>query len=403
MSTTTANMGLTVPALDGDPGVWDTALNASLALLDLHDHTAGKGVKVPSAGININADLTFAGYSLTNLRAAVYTAQASFATAKATYVIGDDLYYRDGSSNQIRLTASGGINIATTGGFTGDYIASGAAAYYDDANETYRFLKAAPAPNNWSRVACGSVDLYEYGSGILTRVRLSSPAALGASYEVTFPAALPGSTLLTQVSSAGVMTWSNTIANAVTMSASLDVGTTLGVTGAATLSSTLGVTGLITATAGLTAAANQHVTVSGTGRFKHGLIERTINAGGGMGSEGSWSASSGGFAISHAVGTGLLLVAIPLAVGERVQTWKFAYYGNGVQDILYGIKTITLAGVATDILASTTISAPGASWATATHAVTHTALSENSVVMWFSSSAGANIRIGTITYSVDYP
>jgi hypothetical protein len=52
--------------------------------------------------------------------------------------------------------------------------------------------------------------------------------------------------------------------------------------GASTFNSTLGVTGLITATGGMTAAAlitanagmtagaNQHVTVSGTGRFKHG-------------------------------------------------------------------------------------------------------------------------------------
>lgn len=40
--------------------------------------------------------------------------------------------------------------------------------------------------------------------------------------------------------------------------------------GAHTIDSTLGVTGLITATAGLVAAVNQHVAVSGTGRFKHG-------------------------------------------------------------------------------------------------------------------------------------
>lgn len=40
--------------------------------------------------------------------------------------------------------------------------------------------------------------------------------------------------------------------------------------GTATFSSTLGVTGLITATGGITCAANTHVTVSGTGLYKHG-------------------------------------------------------------------------------------------------------------------------------------
>lgn len=37
-----------------------------------------------------------------------------------------------------------------------------------------------------------------------------------------------------------------------------------------TVGGTLGVTGLITATAGLTAGANQHIAASGTGLFKHG-------------------------------------------------------------------------------------------------------------------------------------
>jgi hypothetical protein len=42
------------------------------------------------------------------------------------------------------------------------------------------------------------------------------------------------------------------------------------VTGNETVGGTLDVTGLITASAGATAAANQHVTVSGAGKFKHG-------------------------------------------------------------------------------------------------------------------------------------
>lgn len=49
------------------------------------------------------------------------------------------------------------------------------------------------------------------------------------------------------------------------------VGGTLGVTGASTLAA-ITASGLITANAGVTAAANQHFTVSGTGRYKHGTI-----------------------------------------------------------------------------------------------------------------------------------
>ncbi len=36
MATTTPNMSLLKPAIDGDSGTWDTSLNASIDLLDLH-------------------------------------------------------------------------------------------------------------------------------------------------------------------------------------------------------------------------------------------------------------------------------------------------------------------------------------------------------------------------------
>lgn len=49
-------------------------------------------------------------------------------------------------------------------------------------------------------------------------------------------------------------------------------------TGNHTFGGTVGVTGLITASGGLTAAANQHVTVSGSGRFKYGDEELNIAA-----------------------------------------------------------------------------------------------------------------------------
>lgn len=60
---------------------------------------------------------------------------------------------------------------------------------------------------------------------------------------------------------------------------SLDVTGDMTVGGNETVGGTLGVTGLITAHAGVTCDANQHVTVSGTGKVKHGLRTQVIRTG----------------------------------------------------------------------------------------------------------------------------
>ncbi len=373
MSTTTTNMGLTVPTLDGDPGVWDSGLNASLALIDLHDHSTGKGVKVTPTGLNINADLTFAGYSATNLRAAVFTAQASFATALAIYVKTNDLYFRDGASNEVRLTASGALNIATTGGIAGDYIAASAQVYYDDANKTYRFLEAAP-PNNWSYIACGGADLYQQGLGITNRVRLSSPNALAASYECVFPAALPADTSLLQITSAGVMTFTNTISKPVAMT------------------STLSVTGLITATGGLTAAANQNITVSGTGEFKHDTKYRPCSAVSGTGS----GATVGDGKITSS-GACTWWVPMVLEVGERLTQVDVALDGDGVAT--YAIDVLLVAAnMTTTSLGATSGTTPNATPSIIQMAsVTDTTIATRQTVVVKVTFNAANGVLGSVT------
>src|ERR1700684_4336213 len=70
MATTsiTPNMNLVVPTVgpDGDPGPdWANNLNADLAILDQHNHSAGQGVQINPDGLNINADLPFNGNNLT--------------------------------------------------------------------------------------------------------------------------------------------------------------------------------------------------------------------------------------------------------------------------------------------------------------------------------------------------
>lgn len=384
MTTTTPYMSLVLPDLGASPGVWDNLGNAAWTILDGHTHAAGSGVLIRPNAIGINADLTFAGFSLTNLRAAVFTAQSAFATALSLYVKGNDLYYRDGASNEIRFSASGAINIATTGGITGDYISANAAVYYDAAAKTYRFLSAAPLPNIWQYVATGGVDLYEQGSGILTRVRLSSPGTLAASYEVVYPAALPADTALMQITSAGVMTFTNTIAEAVAMVKSLTVGTTLGVTG------------LITATAGLTAAANQHVTVSGTGDFKHG--SQVLNVSPYAGADAGTTTVGVGYVVSNAIG--IRYIPIPLKAGDRVTDAQYSIYGDGAVDVTIEIVQYTGANVRT-VLGTVTKNNEAAAWTTYSLAVTDTTLSSNDqlVLEWTYSATNARLGGCSVTFT----
>jgi hypothetical protein len=296
---TTDYMSLVLPTEDGSSDTWDQLLNAALEVVDAHDHSTGKGVTVKSAGIEINADLPLGGYALTGGKALDFTAVAaatvsSYACALFANSADNELYWRTSGGTNVQLTSGTSLNAALLGGFTGDYGAGDEEANYASGTGIYNFLQAATTRG---KIDCSDIRLFQASAGISNAVTVKSPAALAASYTITMPGAAPASTSLVQMSSAGTLTASPsgavattgtvatgalTVTGAATVSTTLGVtgaatlSSTLGVTGAATLSSTLGVTGLITATAGLTAAANQHVTVSGTGRFKHGSMTMVI-------------------------------------------------------------------------------------------------------------------------------
>lgn len=377
MPTTSANMGLSIPTLNSDPGTWDTSLNASLALIDVHDHSSGRGVRIPTSGLGINADLTFAGFAATNLKAVAFATQTAYTTNNSLWVktSDTDLYFRRGGVDN-RLTVGGVLNVALVGGFTGDYSAAAAAAYYDDAAQAYRFLEAAPSPNSWSYVKAGGFDLYEHASGIANHVQLRSPAALAATYAVTFPAALPGSTLLVQVSSAGALTFSNTVASAATFS------------------------GLITASAGVTAAANQHVTVSGTGEYKHGDVVLNIPANAATGLSNCAYVSGTG-SITFSAGGGMTF-AIPLKQGDRIKTITYSRSGDGVADITNAqVSHWTNAGVLMAI-GTTSETNPGAR-ADTTINVTDTTLAAGDTLLFELAANAANILIYNLRVTYDRP
>ncbi len=323
---TLPNMGLTLPTQGiAGAGVWDDALDANATLTDAHDHSPGKGAPVKTNGISINADLTFASlYAPINLHRITFASIVALSSSnKSLFVnaVDSELYWRSNAGTNVKLTSGSALNVAAfVGGIGGDYAATGALVDYDDATDTYRFRQElASAVRQFAKVRLADIQLVEYDpSGDATvpanAVTIKSPDALAGSYTVTLPAAAPGSTLLVQMDSAGTLSASNTVANAVTLSATL--------TAAAVTAS-----GLVTANAGVTAGANQHVTVSGTGEYKHGARTLLINAAEGqtgtnagtaptytpVTTEGRWS-----------FGTSVLPLNYPirLIAGDRITGWK---------------------------------------------------------------------------------
>lgn len=256
----TANMLLVKPTEGSDAGLWDFYLNALIDLIDAHDHSTGKGVKVKTNGLDINADLTLTSggtaSAITNAKAIDFSPSASagmtaYAGALFCNSADNELYWRTTGGTNVKLTSGTALNVAAfVGGIGGDYAAIPAECNFVDASKTYTFKSTAGG--NWSRLQAGALRIVEFGTTESTYVELACPAALAGTYTVTFPTAAPGSTSIVQMSSAGVLTASNTIGNAVTLSATC--------TAAAITAS-----GLITANAGVTLGSGQNVTLSGTG------------------------------------------------------------------------------------------------------------------------------------------
>jgi hypothetical protein len=319
--------------------------------------------KVVPADMSMSADLSFlvggTNYRTKDLLASscVLNAAALSATTypRSVYTTGTDgdLYFNDGANRQVRITNAGALNISSTGAITSTgspaYGSSGVELRWDGADLEFE-ARAGSGADAYADIRLDD-DVINDGSGNFVRL---TAQAMAADYTLTLPSAVPGSTQLVQMSSAGTLTASNTVANAATFSSTVATGaltvtgaatvsttlgvtsnatvggtlgvtgattlsSTLGVTGAATLSSTLGVTGLITATAGLTAAANQHVTVSGTGKFKHGTKTRTVAAAAGRAENGSPAYDALGV-WGAAGGTDVVDFPVQMAVDERITT-----------------------------------------------------------------------------------
>lgn len=185
---TTPNMSLIVPEPLVTTGpTYATQINSTLDVIDAHDHSAGKGVRVTPSGLNINADLPFNQNSATNLKAVVLAPQASVSTNAALYNVGGDLFYRRGDGTQVQITTAGGVNVSGVGGITG--LTSPASAVYTPASSLFSWLSGA---STFAKQATGDLSIYSRSGaiGVVQAVTMVADVATSA-YSLYLPATGP--------------------------------------------------------------------------------------------------------------------------------------------------------------------------------------------------------------------
>ena len=109
-------MGLILPDVSITVGpLWAQMINTAEGVIDAHDHTPGKGVKITPAGLSISSDLDFLTNDAINLRTSRYINNTPFVPQPTdlavNYVSNGELFYRDSLGNVVQITNGGFINV----------------------------------------------------------------------------------------------------------------------------------------------------------------------------------------------------------------------------------------------------------------------------------------------------
>lgn len=116
---TTPNLNLVLPLPTVTLGPeWAEQLNEAFDKIDVHDHSAGNGVKITPAGLNINTELNYNSNNLSNVRSLKLITHASPLAAvgdiRNIYVSGGNLYYNNNSGIPVQLTDGNNVTFGTS-------------------------------------------------------------------------------------------------------------------------------------------------------------------------------------------------------------------------------------------------------------------------------------------------
>ena len=128
MSTTqTPLMDLILPVvLDNLGPEYAQLINNALTRIDSHTHTTNNGNPIPSAGIGIDANLTFNQYAATMLKFINLVSAAGTATNQSIYMdVNGDLWWKNSTGASVQLTSGSALAVPGTGAITSKYIGAG--------------------------------------------------------------------------------------------------------------------------------------------------------------------------------------------------------------------------------------------------------------------------------------
>lgn len=201
---TTPNMNLTLPDPLITPGpLYASEINTSFETIDSHNHTSGEGAPVPTAGLNINANLTFNGhgaYGVSYTTYASYTVSPTLTTS--VYVINGELAYKDGNGTEVVITNNGSI-AGASGTITG--LVSPASASFSSITDTFVFSNNTA---QGGKIAGSDYIMYKFGDTSGQSLTHKWAPASPASYTIQYPDTAPTTNdSVAKTTTAGIQTF----------------------------------------------------------------------------------------------------------------------------------------------------------------------------------------------------
>ncbi len=197
-----SNMALPIPVVGVDTGPdWALNIDACLALIDIHDHSSGKGVQIGVAGINIDGDFSVGNNNILNVNSMRLVshgaALAGGSDLRCVYAVGVNLFYNDGNGNQIQITSGGGV-AGSPGSISN--LTSPASASYVALDETFVWQ----SDSNVAADMDFRSAIFRNSSASSKGMTMNPPAAMASDFSVTWPA-LPAAQHFMTMDNTGAM------------------------------------------------------------------------------------------------------------------------------------------------------------------------------------------------------